>query len=229
MEKSSFSSTIRPMDLYEWQEIEGRLALYFPQEKQSISLNWASDLAYHLRQQYVLRKEPIAKALGIKGDRSSIVWDLTCGTGKDSLLLLAFGARVCAFERNGPIFRLLSDAHKHLDPTLRELFILNEGDARYLDLSILPKPDALYLDPMYQEAEGKARKALPRKEMRLFRLLAGDDQDAKELLSWALAFAKEQGIGRVVVKHPLKAPPLLAGVVHSYEGKSTSYDLYRVL
>ncbi len=217
------------MNEYEWQEINGRLSLYFPEEKQTISLDWTSDWAYHMRQQYSLRKEPLAKALGIKGDQVSTIWDLTCGTGKDSLLMLAFGARVCAFERNGPIFRLLADAHKHLETRLKERFALNEGDARYLDLKLLPKPDVIYLDPMYEQVEGKARKALPRKEMRLFRLLAGDDHDAKNLLSWALEFAKDQGIGRVVVKHPLKAMPLLSGVTNSYEGKSTAYDLYRVL
>lgn len=217
------------MKLYEWKEIDGRLELYFPEENQTISLDWTSDWSYHLRQQYSIRKEPLARALGIKGDVQSKVWDLTCGTGKDALLMLSFGVRLWAFERQSEIFKLLQNAHRFLPSELKERFTLFEGEARLLDISSLPLPDVLYFDPMYEQKEGKARKALPRKEMRLFRELAGEDLDAKETLAWALAFAKEKGIGRVVVKHPLKANPLLPGVTASYEGKSTAYDLYRVL
>lgn len=217
------------MKLYEWKEIDGRLELYFPEENQTISLDWQADWSYHLRQHYSIRKEPLARALGIKGDVQSKVWDLTCGTGKDALLMLSFGVHLCAFERQAEIFKLLQNAHSFLPSDLKERFALFEGEARLLDTSSLSLPDVLYFDPMYEQKEGKARKALPRKEMRLFRELAGEDLDARETLAWALGFAKEKGVGRVVVKHPVKAKPLLPGVTASYEGKSTAYDLYRVL
>jgi len=216
------------MNLYEWQEIDGRLSLYFPKEKESVFLDWQSDYFYHLRQKYSLRQEPLAKALGLKGDRATFVWDLTCGTGKDTLLMLAFGCKLLAFERNPVIFRLLANAHLFLEAPLKERFHLFEGDVRMFDFKNIPVPDVLYLDPMYEQAQ-KKRKALPRKEMRLFRLIAGDDLDAKELLSWALSYAQEKKISRVVVKRSLKLPPLLDGVTNSYEGKSTAYDLYRVI
>ena len=214
------------MKTYEWLEENGRLKLYFPLENQTIYLDWQADYAYHARQHYALKKEPLAKALGLKGDKVSSVWDLTCGTGKDSLLMLAFGCRVHAFERQEVIFKLLEDAYRNLPEDLKERFLLSFGDARFLEKTSFSTPDVLYLDPMYEQKE---RKSLARKEMRLFRLIAGDDLDSRELLLCALAYAQEKNISRVVVKRPAKASPLLEGATASYEGKSTAYDMFRVL
>lgn len=61
------------------------------------------------------------------------------------------------------------------------------------------------------------------KEMRLFRPLVGDDNDAPALLEAALALASH----RVVVKRPRKAP-CIAGPKpsHALDGKSSRYDIY---
>ena len=67
------------------------------------------------------------------------------------------------------------------------------------------------------------KSALVKKEMRLFRPLAGDDEDAPALLAAALALATH----RVVVKRPRKAPAI-AGEPPGYilEGKSSRFDIY---
>ena len=81
-------------------------------------------------------------------------------------------------------------------------------------------PQVIYLDPMFPHRD---KTALVKKEMRLFRPLVGDDQDAPALLAAALALASH----RVVVKRPRKAPPI-EGLKPSYalEGKSSRYDIY---
>ncbi|WP_294259621.1 class I SAM-dependent methyltransferase [Propionivibrio sp.] len=81
-------------------------------------------------------------------------------------------------------------------------------------------PQVIYLDPMFPLRE---KSALVKKEMRLFRPLAGDDDDAPALLEAALTLASH----RVVVKRPRKAPAI-TGEQPGYvlEGKSSRFDIY---
>jgi len=58
-------------------------------------------------------------------------------------------------------------------------------------------PQVIHLDPMFPHRE---KSALVKKEMRLFRELAGDDNDAPRLLEAALDVATH----RVVVSDPAK-------------------------
>ena len=77
---------------------------------------------------------------------------------------------------------------------------------------------------MYPEKTGSKKSALPRKEMRIFKEVVGEDLDSDEFLKWALKTAKE----RVVVKRSLSAPVLMEKPTASYEGKSTRYDMYKI-
>ena len=176
---------------------------------------------YHQRQNYALTKEPLAKALAIKGssDKSEkrIIWDATCGTGKDSLLMHFFGAKVYAFERNPVVYLLLKDALRRFPLDIDLIY----GDAR-TQLSIdAPVPDVIYYDPMYP---AKKKSALARKEMRIFKELVGEDLDSQEFLEWALKISKD----RVVVKRPLEAQNIKENPSASYVGKSTRYDMYKI-
>ena len=67
------------------------------------------------------------------------------------------------------------------------------------------------------------KSALVKKEMRLFRPVVGDDDDAPALLEAALALATH----RVVVKRARKAPAI-AGPKPAFvlEGNSSRFDIY---
>jgi len=69
----------------------------------------------------------------------------------------------------------------------------------------------------------REKTSLVKKEMRVFRPLVGDDDDAALLLQVALDLATH----RVVVKRPRKAPAV-SGQPPGYvlEGKSSRYDIY---
>lgn len=169
------------------------------------------------------KRGPLFKALGPSLKKGPI-WDLTCGMGGDSLLMLFFGAEVIAFERNRVIGALLMDAYKRaledpkLGPIFRDRFTLLIQDAR--DAGLEP-PLIIYFDPMY---EGGKRKSLQKKEMRVFREVVGEDEDAVSVLKWALKYSKE----RVVVKRSLRAEPILPDPTFGHKGKSTRYDLYKI-
>jgi 16S rRNA (guanine1516-N2)-methyltransferase len=113
------------------------------------------------------------------------------------------------------------------DPEIREIAArmhLVHGDAGR-DLEALVEnggvaPEVIHLDPMFPHRD---KSALVKKEMRLFRALAGDDPDAPRLLEAALDVATH----RVVVKRPRKAPPLAGPPPrHVIEDKTSRYDLY---
>lgn len=161
----------------------------------------------------------------VTGGRSEAVRvvDATGGMGTDGFLLAAAGARVTMIERSVVLFVLLRDALARAGavPAAAEAaqrVTLRHGDARVILRELVP-PDVVYLDPMYPDLGKRARK---NKEMHLFRDLVGDDADAAELLAVALAAAT----WRVVVKRPLRAPPLSGRPSGAIVGKSVRFDLY---
>jgi 16S rRNA (guanine1516-N2)-methyltransferase len=182
-------------------------------------------LSYHQRQHYALSKEPLARALGIKGEQKPVIWDTTCGTGKDSLLIQTFlgaaGSKLKSFERHPAIFLLLKDAARRFPVSFEIVF----ADASQLSsIKDEDRPDVIFYDPMYPEKKGSKKSALPRKEMRIFKDIVGEDLDSDLFLEWALKTAKE----RVVVKRGLAADPVKEKPTASYEGKSTRYDMYKI-
>src|SRR5690606_9993822 len=84
------------------------------------------------------------------------------------------------------------------------------------------RPEVIYLDPMFPERQ---KSALVKKEMRIFREVVGDDEDAQDLLEVALQIATK----RVVVKRPRKSEtigPRKPG--HQLIGTSSRFDVYPV-
>lgn len=173
-------------------------------------------------------RDLLGKAVG-KGDGEVV--DATAGLGRDAFQLAAAGFEVTMVERVAVVAALLEDALERAaaglagpaaaEAAARVTLVVADSRAwleerrRSGDL-----PAVVLLDPMYPK-RGKA--ALPGKGMALFRRLVGADADAQELLEAALTAATR----RVVVKRPLKAPPL-AGVAPSgsLRGSTTRYDLY---
>tara|TARA_B100000886_G_C20352262_1_gene461407 strand:- start:206 stop:961 length:756 start_codon:yes stop_codon:yes gene_type:complete len=184
---------------------------------------WRNNWIRFKRQRISLSKEPFAKAIGLKNlkNNNSIV-DLSCGTGKDSLLLMRFGGRVKAFERNEIIFWLL----KYYEYDLKDDLII-DSDAIELELGSIKFegasfiPDVIYFDPMYGTEVNS--KALPRKQIANFRSFVGIDADYIDTLRSAISLAKD----RVVIKRSNKADIIFPNIMtHSFKGKSTRYDVY---
>ncbi len=176
------------------------------------------------------RNQPLARAVGLKGNAELNVIDATAGLGRDAFVLASLGAKVVMLERSGVVGALLQDALRraHADPVVsviaaRMQLVVTDA-VTFLDaLSARPtvvRPEVVYLDPMYPHTN---KTALQKKEMQLFRAVVGTDDDAAQLL----AAARRAAGGRVVVKRPLNAPFLAdakpSGKVTS---KNTRFDLY---
>ncbi len=200
--------------------------LTFAYQGETLSLDWSKWWYYHYHQRYNLAREPLAKALGIKGNPKMVVWDVTCGLAKDSLLMLAFGANVVAFERNLLVGALLQNAlarassDKYLGRIISERFKFYNCDP-VVQLPVVDPPDVIYLDPMYANTNSKAKSTLA---MRMFREVIPAEDNLDQLFYWAL----KQKPKRIVIKRAIHAPLLSPNPKVSYRGKSTRYDMYVV-
>lgn len=212
---------------------------------QPLSVDFSSPQLLH-RLKTSGKNQPLAKAIGMK-DQAPYVIDATAGLGTDALVLASLGCRVRSFERSETVFALLQDGHirlQQVEPELASRMTFENADARTIlksladlaatagaTLGMAPsaavgnlRPDVVYLDPMYPE-EGRAKSALPKKTMQMFRRLLDGDEDADQLWEAAMKVA----LKRVVVKRPVHAPPLGTRKPNqSFEGKTARFDLYLI-
>ncbi|MDV6320525.1 class I SAM-dependent methyltransferase [Chromohalobacter sp. HP20-39] len=175
------------------------------------------------------RGQLIAKACGLAHGVTPSIVDATAGLGRDAFVLASLGAEVLLIERVAAIYALLEDgvrrarADDEAAEIVARMRLANGDAARELATLVAHHdvaPQVVHLDPMFPHRD---KSALVKKEMRIFRELAGDDDDAPRLLEAALEVATH----RVVVKRPRRAPPLDGPAPdHVLEGKTSRYDLY---
>lgn len=170
--------------------------------------------------------QTIAKAAGVQPGVRPVVLDATAGLGRDAFVLAELACPVTLVERQPLIAALLEDglqralADPEVGPIVARMRLLQGNAIELMRAWPGEPPQVIYLDPMFPHGD---KHALVKKEMRLFRPLVGDDDDAPALLDAALALATH----RVVVKRPRKAPPI-QGVAPGFalEGKSGRFDIY---
>lgn len=165
--------------------------------------------------------EPLARALGVKkGQKRPCVLDATAGSLKDSLLIHAFGCKVYACERHPVAQALILNALDHCSEEMTSFAFYPQDASSWIatNQQDLNECDVIYFDPMY---EHKNDKALPRKEMRIFREVVGTDSDAKEC-----ALSLKRSKKRLVIKQSSKASPLLGAPSMVFGSKSTRYNVY---
>ena len=191
----------------------------------SIRADFAGGKSDHRRQYGGGKGQPLARALGLRSQASPTIIDATAGMGRDAFVLASLGATVTMLERQGITHALLEDALRraHQAPHTADIAALmslyNQSAIEWLP-EHCPDNAVVYLDPMYPHRD---KSALVKKEMRLFRDLAGDDPDAGDLLQAAL----NSQAARVVVKRP-KGAPCLGDIQTAtcVESKNTRYDIY---
>jgi len=185
--------------------------------------------AAYRRAQGIGKKQPIAKAVGVKPNTFPSMIDATAGLGQDALLLATLGCQVRLIERSPIIAALLSDALQRAlaDVATAEIaqrMRLIQADAGDFlgNLDTLEQPDVIYLDPMFPK---RNKSALVKKEMQLFQLLLDSNDSGDDLLAIALNHAKQ----RVVVKRPSKAP-YLAGIKPNlqFNAGKIRFDVYLI-
>jgi 16S rRNA (guanine1516-N2)-methyltransferase len=164
------------------------------------------------------RRQPLARAIG----KVRLVADATAGLAQDALRLALMGYYVTAIERSPAVAALVTDGLRRLavDHPVGERLQWRIGDARTLLPALVPRPETIYLDPMFPAK--RRHSSAVRKELKWLRDLVGDDPDALELFDIACRTATY----RVVVKRPDHAAPLAPNPAGSIFGKLVRYDIY---
>lgn len=192
----------------------------------AVRVDFLSGALLHRRKFGGGQGQMIAKAIGIQSAIRPTVLDATAGLGRDAFILASLGCQITMIERHPVIAALLEEGIERArsdeeNSTIMARMRLIRADAvEFMEAWQGELPQVIYLDPMFPEKE---KSALVKKEMRLFRMLAGDDDDAPALLKAALPLATH----RVVVKRH-KTSPAIAGPSPGYvlQGQSNRFDIY---
>jgi 16S rRNA (guanine1516-N2)-methyltransferase len=190
-----------------------------------VSVDYLSGKAAHRRKYGGGKGQLLAKAIGLGTLKSPRVLDLTAGLGQDAFVMACLGCDVQMIERSPIIGALVEDAlaRAEVDTSFATLKLkLRVADSHeYLQMLTADNyPDVIYLDPMFPT---RTKSALVKKEMRVLRVVVGEDVDSENLLTLSRKIAKK----RVVVKRPRLAPHLnnqTPDVI--YRGESSRFDVY---
>ncbi len=196
-------------------------------ERGTIRVDFVGGALAHRRKFGGGRGQPVAKAVGIKGEYLPRILDCTAGQGRDAFVLASLGCEVVMLERSPVAFLLLLDglrrAREDVETTaIADRMTLIQSDAlHWLESPSNSKGfDVVYLDPMFPEPDKRAKS---KKEMSAFQALIGGDVDADALLAPARKMAGK----RVIVKRPRHAPWLAKEKPNFvFEGESTRFDGY---
>lgn len=173
-----------------------------------------------------LKKELLARALGVKPKDKPTIVDVTAGLGRDAFVLAALGFELTLVERSDVLYVLLRDAlqrakeDEQMAPIASRLTLIH-ADARDW-LPTAPKFQIVYLDPMFPKRQ---KSALVKKDMLALQQLLGDAEEGEEeaLLPIALACANQ----RVVIKRPRYVENNEAlQPSYSLFGQSARFDIY---
>ncbi len=172
-----------------------------------------------------VRHERLVKALGGLPEQPRTVVDGTGGLGRDALVMAQAGYQVVIIERSAILHAMLADGLCRLrgeDETLATRLSLHHADSSDWLTQLSAPAYAVYLDPMFPERQKSA--AVKKDLLWLQQLELPPSEDSAASL---LAVARARADRRVVVKRPLKAPPL-AGQAPAYTlaGKSVRFDVY---
>jgi 16S rRNA (guanine1516-N2)-methyltransferase len=196
----------------------------------SISIDFLKGPLAHRQQFGGGRGQAIAKAMGLKSGITPAILDTTAGLAGDAFVLATLGCTVTLLERSPIIFALIEDAVERASLSDKFQNIIKQGfniintDANDFITQQLatnsPKPDVIYIDPMYPERKKSAR---VKKDMQILQHLHGNDDTTSQLLENALLYAKK----RVVVKRPLHAETISKKTPNTcIKSKKTRYDIY---
>lgn len=203
-----------------------RLELYSvidPDLQQGICVDFTTGRASYRLQQP--GRELLVKAVKIKKNPHPYILDATGGLGRDAFLLAANGFKVHIIEKNVVIAALLEDGLRRAAQVAETSEICRRitfctGDSMVMLDQMSPKPDVVYLDPMFPP---RSKSAKVKKDLQLLQCIQGEETNLEELLE----AARSVGPQKVVVKRPIKGGNIAeAEPSYSLKGRTVRFDVY---
>lgn len=203
-----------------------RLELYSaidPDLQQGVWVDFTKGRARHRRLQGM---ELLIKAVKVKKRAPTYIVDATGGLGRDAFLLASYGFRVHVIEINPVVAALLEDGLQRAARVAETSaacgrITLSIGDSIAMLALLTPRPDVVYLDPMFPP---RTKSAKVKKDLQLLQRIQFKAGNHDELLRAARSVHPQ----KVVVKRPLKGG-FIAGEPPSYslKGRTVRFDIYQ--
>lgn len=170
--------------------------------------------------------QAIIKACSNKQRSIRSVLDLTGGWGVDSFILAHHGKQVTMLEQSHIVHSVTALSlekafgNSNLKNTISSINAININSLDYLSaIDDNISFDCIYLDPMFPTHKSTAK---PGKDMQLLQKLA-ENLDIETCFELAL----KKALNRVVVKRPVKAPPITSRQPDlTYKEKTIRFDVY---
>jgi 16S rRNA (guanine1516-N2)-methyltransferase len=188
--------------------------LYFKIDIQKGALGWRLARPQH--------ETHLKKAIG-KTDRPLRILDATAGLLGDSMIMLALGHSVTAYEQSKILYTMLNN----------ELNQLSEIDSNLLDFKLINSNvcetnfneksfDVIYFDPMYPEDKASNARRSDLKKINSILQIEGLASDSESTFTFLRSIPKT----KLIVKRPLKADAFEGSINYQIKGKSVRFDIY---
>jgi 16S rRNA (guanine1516-N2)-methyltransferase len=170
------------------------------------------------------KNQPLPKAIG---EHTTLV-DATAGFGMDAARLAMMGYHVIAIEQSPIISAMLRDGlwRAEQNTEVREalggrLTIIESNSTQHLQN--IQCVEVVYIDPMFPPKRKKS--ALPPGHIQVLQSVVGYDNPEQTRLLFEVALTA--ATRRVVVKRPMRAPPMSTNPIATHNGKLVRYEVYR--
>ena len=164
----------------------------------------------------------LKKAIG-KTDRPLRILDATAGLLGDSIIMLALGHSVTAYEQSKILYTMLNYQLNQLSETHSnslnfQLINSNVCETNFSEESF----DVIYFDPMYHEDKASSARRSDLKKINSILEIEGLASDPESTFTYLRNIPST----KLIVKRPLKADAFKGSINYQVLGKSVRFDIY---
>ena len=164
----------------------------------------------------------LKKAIG-KTDRPLRILDATAGLLGDSMIMLALGHSVTAYEQSKILYMLLNNELNQLSETDSNLInfqLINSNvcETKFNEESF----DVIYFDPMYPEDRASSARRSDLKKINSILEIEGLASEPESTFTYLRNIPST----KLIVKRPLKADAFKGSINYQVLGKSVRFDIY---
>jgi 16S rRNA (guanine1516-N2)-methyltransferase len=164
----------------------------------------------------------LKKAIG-KTDQPLRILDATAGLLRDSMIMLALGHSVTAYEQSKILYTMLNNELNQLsetDSNLLNFQLINSNvcETKFSEESF----DVIYFDPMYPEDKASNARRSDLKKINSILEIEGLASDPESTFTYLRNIPST----KLIVKRPLKADAFEGSINYQITGKSVRFDIY---
>ena len=164
----------------------------------------------------------LKKAIG-KTDQPLRILDATAGLLGDSMIMLALGHSVTAYEQSKILYTMLNNELNQIPETDSNLLNFQLINSNVCETNFNEKSfDIIYFDPMYSEDKPSTARRSDLKKINSLLEIEGLASDPESTFTYLRNIPST----KLIVKRPLKADAFEGSINYQVLGKSVRFDIY---